>query len=644
MPEREEDPRVDDLRERLRSLGYLDTRLSRFFLADLERGAGFLYANFKNSLKLGIAGGVLVALLLTLGTLEAAPEMAREPLDLAVLGGYFTLAAALFIAGLEFSAGLVLRGLSRAGFAPRIRPVPVARAIALGFGVACLLYLTFWWRSNALPAAASTPISLAVLSLCLLAALAMGRFAFLATLGVLARIAPAPTLTRPGLSRLRLLPLAAAGGLVYAGLFLLLTRAPTTAEEAPASPYRVDASSYRVMVIGIDGLSLEMLRELSARGKAPGFETLGRKAASAPLEPIADRVPSLVWTSIATGQRPSAHGIRAMQAERMPGLRMPLQVPRAGGGLGRALASMGAAFRLTEPRPVSKALARAKAVWDILADQGKSVGVVGWWASWPADEVSGFILSDRLFFKLESGGRYEQEVDGPELFTRLAAGFASDREQAVAALGGLAEEARRAGGPEVATAMERDSYHLLVGDRLRREQNPDLYLVYLSALDVAAMKLLAGAPADLVQLSRSVGLIERYLDFLGSTLARLVSELGQNDVLVVVAEPGRLARAAAARGVVFLAGAAAAGGGSKLESSPASEYDIAPTLLYLLGFPRSAEMAGVVRQELLAAELLESRPPQLIPTFGRRRALRQWREAEFDAEMYERLRSLGYVQ
>lgn len=640
MAEREEDSRVDRLRGELRSLGYLDTRLSRFFLSDLERGAGFLYANLMSSLKLGVVGGVLVALLLTLGTLEAAPEIAREPLDLAVLGIYFTLASALFISVLEFLAGLVLHALQRAGLAPRIRPVPLAQAIGVGFGVGCLVYLTLWWRSNALQTGGSTASSLAVLSLCLLAALAMGRFAFLASLGVLARIAPTPTLSVPSLPRRRLLPLAAAGGLVYAGLFILLTRAPTTAQEVSASPYRVETSPYRIVLLGIDGLSLEMLESLRSPGRAPGLDALARRAARAPLLPIADRVPSLVWTSIATGQRPSAHGIRAMYAERMPGLSMPLQVPSNGGGLGRALASMGTAFRLTQPRPVSKALARAKAVWDILADQGKSVGVVGWWASWPADEVPGFILSDRLFFKLESGGAFEQEVDAPELFTRLSASFASDREQAAAALGALAAEAREVGGPEIALAMERDSYHLLVGNRLRREQNPDLYLVYLSALDVAAMKLFSDTPSDLARVSRNLRLAEGYVGFLDRAVSRLLSELGPHDVLMVVAEPGRLDPAGDARGALLLAGTAARAG----DNAPASEYDIAPTLLYLLGFPRSSEMAGAVREDLLSPDLFATRKPRTIATFGSRRALRQWREAEFDAEMYERLRSLGYVQ
>ena len=642
MAEREEDSRVDRLRQQLRSLGYLDTRLSRFFLADLERRAGFLYANLKNSLKLGIAGGVLVALLLTLGTLEAAPEIASQPLDLAVLGVYFTLASALFIAAVEFLAGLLLHGLKLSGLAPRIRAVPLARAIAVGFGVGCLVYLTLWWRSHALETGGATLRSLAVLSLCLLAALAMGHFAFLASLGVLARIAPPSTLAAPGLTRLKLLPLAAAGGLVYAGLFILLTRTPTSAQDAAASAYRVEPSPYRVILLGVDGLSLDMLQDRRGRSGAPRFDFLERRAGSAPLLPLAERVPSLVWTSIATGQRPSAHGIRAMYAERMPGLTTPLQLPSTGGRLGQALASMGAAFRLTEPRPVSKALARAKAVWDILADQGKSVGVVGWWASWPADEVPGFILTDRLFFKLESGGGYEQEVDSPELFTRLSAGFAEDRNKAVAALGSLSEEARQVGGPEIALAMERDSYHLMVGERLRREQNPDLYLVYVSAVDVAAMKLFGNA-LSVAEASRRLRLLEGYLDFLERFVSQLLSELSPQEVLVVVAEPGRLGPAGGGRGALYLAGAAAREA-AEMSGGEASEYDVAPTLLYLLGFPRSEEMAGVVREDLLSPDLLNRRKPYAIASFGSRRALRQWREAEFDAEMVEKLRSLGYVQ
>jgi hypothetical protein len=33
--------------------------------------------------------------------------------------------------------------------------------------------------------------------------------------------------------------------------------------------------------------------------------------------------------------------------------------------------------------------------WNILSDSGVRVGVVNWWLTWPAEEVNGFIVSDK---------------------------------------------------------------------------------------------------------------------------------------------------------------------------------------------------------------------------------------------------------
>src|SRR5437867_2002657 len=46
--------------------------------------------------------------------------------------------------------------------------------------------------------------------------------------------------------------------------------------------------------------------------------------------------------------------------------------------------------------PISAGYRKVLAVWNILSEFGRSSAVVGWWASYPADRVKGFLISDRV--------------------------------------------------------------------------------------------------------------------------------------------------------------------------------------------------------------------------------------------------------
>jgi predicted AlkP superfamily phosphohydrolase/phosphomutase len=41
---------------------------------------------------------------------------------------------------------------------------------------------------------------------------------------------------------------------------------------------------------------------------------------------------------------------------------------------------------------------KVKALWNILSDAGKRTGVVGWWATWPAETINGTIVSDHTCY------------------------------------------------------------------------------------------------------------------------------------------------------------------------------------------------------------------------------------------------------
>ena len=45
--------------------------------------------------------------------------------------------------------------------------------------------------------------------------------------------------------------------------------------------------------------------------------------------------------------------------------------------------------------PISGRSRKVPAIWNLASAKGLKVGVVGWWATWPAEKVNGFLVSDR---------------------------------------------------------------------------------------------------------------------------------------------------------------------------------------------------------------------------------------------------------
>jgi len=84
---------------------------------------------------------------------------------------------------------------------------------------------------------------------------------------------------------------------------------------------RPSESERLVVLIGLDGASLDVVDELRARGELPTFDRLIRTGTAGPLQSWASKPimrdhlrrgfwSPIVWTSIATGKIPEKHGVR----------------------------------------------------------------------------------------------------------------------------------------------------------------------------------------------------------------------------------------------------------------------------------------------------------------------------------------------
>jgi predicted AlkP superfamily phosphohydrolase/phosphomutase len=157
--------------------------------------------------------------------------------------------------------------------------------------------------------------------------------------------------------------------LACAGTLIVAHRGPA-APSGPdvASPARVD-TGVKVAILGVDGLDWSIVDRAIAQGRLPNLARLIRSGTRGDLRSIRPPKSPVVWTSVATGVLPSVHGIRDFIVRR-EGQRIP----------------------------VTGNLRKVPALWNLAGICGFTTGFTNWYVTWPAEEVAGVMISDRVDF------------------------------------------------------------------------------------------------------------------------------------------------------------------------------------------------------------------------------------------------------
>jgi hypothetical protein len=598
---------VERVREDLRRLGYLDSGLDRFVLGGAA-SASPLRAGARVATRVGVVGGGLFGLAFTAAAALLDPGRLRAPVDLAVLMGYVAIAGAVALGLVAFLAALAAAWIGR-----RVnhRPGPTfSRNIGLAVAVLGTAYLALWWHSHARAAPLGVQLVLAAVGFGLV--IVLTRFGSLAAVAVLSAGGVAERLPEARRARYHMARLVVGALLLFSAT--LVAASHLGRGENAAVEYAVRPTGLRVRVLGIDGFDAALALQMARRGEMPALARRLEIGARARLAPEPERVPAIVWTTIATGRGPEAHGIRAMGARRLAGT-TTFVFGTPDSRLSSALAAAGDLLRLTRTEPPSAVLRTVKAFWNVASEKGLRVGVVNWWATWPAEPVNGYVVSDRTFFRLERGGPFDHEVQPPEIEKTLASMLPSSDDRA-----------RRI-----------DLLYSTAAARLRAEQAPDLDAVYLPGLDIFTAQQMSVPPSDLAALDTRLSAVREYYQFLDARIDEFFGTPSANEVALLVADPGRLDRRATS-GLVLAVG----GPFRAAELGSVSERDIAPTILHLVGLPVSEELEGRVWTEALDPAFRDAHPVRTIARYGRRRPAPA--ASGEGGEMLEELRSLGYIQ
>lgn len=122
----------------------------------------------------------------------------------------------------------------------------------------------------------------------------------------------------------------------------------------------------KIFLIGLDGASWKVIRPLIGEHRLPHLEQLMHQGVYGTIGTLDDKVSPIIWTTVATGMTPENHGIDGFMKCDIPG---------------------------EKPVPYGSADWKAKALWHILTEQDKRVGVYSWLYTWPPEAVNGFMFS-----------------------------------------------------------------------------------------------------------------------------------------------------------------------------------------------------------------------------------------------------------
>ena len=411
-------------------------------------------------------------------------------------------------------------------------------------------------------------------------------------------------------------------------------------------------TQHRVLVLGLDGTDPRAVDLLIAEGRLPNFTKLRSEGAYGRLRSQKPLLSPVIWTTIATGKSPEEHGIGHFVA-----------VDEDTG----------------EQLPATSDMRKVKALWNIASEKDKKVAVVGYWATWPPEEINGSMVSDHtayhfLFEEGATGGPGRQvNTYPPELQEKFAdlvrrpvdikfeelRRFVDVSPEAFAAPFNFEDDLSHFKWAYATANSYRD-----IGLALWRDEKPDLGMVYIEGVDSTSHLFghlfrageLGGELAT--QQQHYSHTVEEMYVFADELLGQFMNALDDDTTLVVLSDHGfdlgqlhddpsktRDLRRVSERfhnieGIVYLYGA---GVKPRSRLDQPTILDIAPTVLALLGIEPADDMPGRVLSEAFSEDLVESRVASYEPGGGRGGPRVASRDAETDKARLEHLRSLGYL-
>lgn len=383
----------------------------------------------------------------------------------------------------------------------------------------------------------------------------------------------------------------------------------------------------RVVMLLLDGASLDYIWPRAAGGRLPNFARLLEAGASMDLATVRPTGPDPVWAAAATGKYPFQNGVRAPAQYYVRGdsRRLTLLPDHC---FSHALVHLG--FFRREPN--SSGSLRARPLWSILSDAGVAVGVVRWPLTYPAQSVRGFLLSDRFHDLVGSVFELDERTAFPPgalpVVQRVLSETGATDVPAAASLSHPADTPER-------SARLRDEFYSRAKRELERTWPAQFSAIRYQGLDtVGHYHLRYTQPPEFRGVSEEerrlrLQAVDGYYAFVDGEIGQARAALAPGDLLLVVSGFGMQTPSLPKRLLARAFGDPMTGTherapdgfllayGSEVEPGRRQRgaiVDVTPTVLYYLGLPVGRDMDGYARTDLFRPVFAAARPIAFVPT------------------------------
>lgn len=369
------DHSLEQLREELRSLGYLSRGIERWFALDPRRSRTFWVELFVVALKAALVIAPFVAAAVTF---FLANRNHLGVIEVVVAATLYFAASLAALALLVIAVALVLRYRAEVAIAnPRILTV-----LALLLTMLVVLSLGAWWFAfPALPSTAEAAVGVALLGILFFVSVSTIAAALLSFSIYETHLVPRVRRARQGAL------IGASVGMVILALIvpLIIRREPR--EIAPPEQVVFTPKNARVAFVAVDGLSSELAHARpELLGQFRTFSDTSNESQASPPE---------AWATIGTGTLPSTHGVHAVEGVRLAGSARVLQSISRADFVLRRIAPL---IRAAQRQPLPPTARRRDYAWEILSRRGVSAVAVNWWASASDDNRALVAVSQEAIF------------------------------------------------------------------------------------------------------------------------------------------------------------------------------------------------------------------------------------------------------
>ena len=377
----------------------------------------------------------------------------------------------------------------------------------------------------------------------------------------------------------------------------------------------------RVVMLLLDGASLEYIRTRAADGRLPNFSRLLASGASMYLATVRPTQPGPVWAAVATGMYPAKSGVRSAAQYYARGDTRPLSL-LPDHCFSHALVRFGAIQAVEN----TSAAWSVRPLWSIVSSAGIATGIVGWPLTFPAQPVQGFVLSDRFHEQIGPLARFGERAAFPPEALAEAHTSVSGADD-----GDAAADPRE---PPELSAARRDRVYHRAASGLQSRWPARLLALRMQALDVAGHRnhdarrpSLFGRRAGSEERPPAQQLERAYTE-VDAAIGAVMGTLAGDDLLLVVSGFGMdylpLAKQVVARALrepvmrgtherapdgFLIAWGSAVNPGRRPRGSI---VDVTPTVLYFLGLPIGRDMDGFVRTDIFRSAFISDRPIAFI--------------------------------